>query len=717
MRKPVYLIVALLPVILWNGASAQSPALVSIADAYVSTDGKGREGTWTIGNGRLALMIGLDGEGGYRVSALYTPQHVWPLGDQPDAVVSIADRTVPIGGTEHGWQLVDVTAGADGGSVTLSVRLENRRERLNATRMYRVSPGMPVVETWTQLSNPPDGVPLELRNLNAWQLSLPGREVNWLTGLTTPDHAGGSFTLQRMNVTPGARAELGGLRRSSETAVPWFSISQDGAQFFGGLMWSGAWSLLLDGVDTGTRATLGLRDMSTSLEPGKQIETPHGFFGATSHGMPLSAVLRGFIDRLRNGRPFTPLVTYNTWFVDTTNVDQPRVFEEMEQASQLGAELFVLDAGWHQGAGASGDFVSGWGSWQWDPVRFPNGLRVLSDRAHALGMKFGLWVEPERVALATVWGPGLAIEPWLAIGEGRYDPSVPASQEMSGQICLAREDAWKWVFENLVRLIDAARPDYLKWDNNLWVNCERSGHGHGAREGNFAHVQALYKLLAALRERYPDLLIENCSGGGNRLDFGMLRYADAHWMDDRSSPAVRVRHNAEGLSTLFPPASLLSFVMSSPDEQMPVPDMPLSFRSRMTGVLGWSFNTQGLTEGQKNEVASEIALYKGIRGVQQASHAALLTDQAASVGGPAWDAVQTVSDQGDAVILAFQNDERVESLVVRPVGLQQAAVYEIRSSDLGVTGYRTGGELMTDGLAIQRTARSAAQVFRLSIKN
>ena len=114
----------------------------------------------------------------------------------------------------------------------------------------------------------------------------------------------------------------------------------------------------------------------------------------------------------------------------------------------------------------------------------------------------------------------------------------------------------------MTALIDAVQPDYLKWDNNLWVNCNRSGHVHAATDGNFAHVNGLYEVLSTLRQRFPDLLIENVSGGGNRMDLGMLRYSDVAWMDDRTTPSVKVRHNIQGLSALFPPAYLLSFAMA-----------------------------------------------------------------------------------------------------------------------------------------------------------
>src|SRR5262249_25129446 len=157
--------------------------------------------------------------------------------------------------------------------------------------------------------------------------------------------------------------------------------------------------------------------------------------------------------------------------------------------------------------------------------------------------------------------------------------------------------ARQWILDWLTALLDEVQPDYLKWDNNMWLNCNREGHDHGASGGNFAQVTGLYKLLSEIRDRYPDLTIENVSGGGNRLDVGMLRYTDVAWMDDRTAPSMHVRHNLEGLTAVFPPAYLLSFVTEHDTEPLhDSPDMSLYMRSRMGGVLGLCFKSAQFTE-------------------------------------------------------------------------------------------------------------------------
>jgi alpha-galactosidase len=270
------------------------------------------------------------------------------------------------------------------------------------------------------------------------------------------------------------------------------------------------------------------------------------------------------------------------------------------------------------------------------------------------------------------------------------------------------------VLDNLFAFLDEVRPDYLKWDNNMWVNCNRTGHGHGTSDGNFTHVKALYDVLAALRERYPDMRIENCSQGGNRADFGMMRYTDTAWMDDRTSPAVHVRHNLQGLMTFFPPAYLLSFVLNDSEPIADSPDLPLFLRSRMPGILGLTYRAAELTETDRDNLASEIAVYKQLREITSNASGTLLTDQASPEGGPAWDVVQEIrADTAEGVIFAFQNDGAVPGTLVQPRGLEPATVYSVTDQDTGSSRTATGAALMADGIEIMESFASAAHVLVL----
>ena len=240
---------------------------------------------------------------------------------------------------------------------------------------------------------------------------------------------------------------------------------------------------------------------------------------------------------------------------------------------------------------------------------------MLSDHAHRRGLKFAVWVEPERVDMATVGRPGQARERFLAQEHGQYQPGHDNAAATAAQICLADEEAWQWVRDRLFAFLDEARPDYLKIDLNGWLICTRTDHDHTADGGNFAHVHGLYRLLAALRERYPQMAIENCAGGARRLDAEMLTRTDAHWMDDRTAPATRVRHHLQVLSAIVPPQALLSYLMGNEDESLTdTRDLALLARSRMPGTFGLTLDFRTIDAGTWRGLAAQIDAYKQLRG-------------------------------------------------------------------------------------------------------
>ena len=271
---------------------------------------------------------------------------------------------------------------------------------------------------------------------------------------------------------------------------------------------------------------------------------------------------------------------------------------------------------------------------------------------------------------------------------------------------------------SLTGLLDDVQPDYLKWDNNMFINCDRSDHGHGTSDGNFAHVNGLYSMLSQLRDRYPDMQIENVSGGGNRLDVGMLRYSDAAWMDDRTAPSVHVRHNLEGLGAVFPPAYLLSFVTDAEGEPLhDAPDLSLYFRSRMDGVLGLCFLGQELDDSDAATVRTEIQIYKAMRSPVSTASAGLLSRQAAVENGPAWDVLQeTTPTSAQVVISAFQSDTGVTTVNVKPAGLDSATTYDVTSVDGGALGSATGADLMSQGIDIVQSPATAAHILIITAR-
>ena len=475
------------------------------------------------------------------------------------------------------------------GAVRLALVFESPSAKVRATRTYACFPGAPAIETWTTFEPYQTGSAVTLSDIGIWQLTAAGTAINWVTGLRSPSSGQEPFTVKRASL--GSSLTLGATGRATSAQIPVIWLDGTAGHLFAGLIWSGAWTIAVAPPNPAGRSTVraSLGSIATTMGPGVSIETPHGFYGVAGPGEgDVSRALGSFMmTGVRHGRAFSPLVTYNTWFAYGIHIDEATLVAQMDRAASLGVELFVVDAGWYSGGTATSDYSTGIGRWTADPARFPNGLRALGDHAHALGMKFGIWMEPERADATTFNRPGLVRESWLASSGGHYDPGIKTSP--FAQICLSSPEARQWVFDQVRRVVEESGADYLKWDNNFWVNCDRGGHGHGALDGNLAHHAGLYDVLARLRAQFPDLLIENCAEGGNRLDPGMLQFTDTGWMDDVTSPSAHVRHNLIGLGAVYPPAYLVSFVTDDPTELIHnADDMPLFFRSRMPGVLGLS---------------------------------------------------------------------------------------------------------------------------------
>jgi alpha-galactosidase len=711
------LIIAATSVCLFAGfriALATGQLTAASVDASVQCDLSRK--SCVISNASVQLQLDVRVSAAARVSRLTVPRtgQTFVIADGADALLTLDDRVLHVGAQADGFVVSDVRAAAVTNGVTLEVDMLLADAHATITRHYALYDGSPTFELWTTVR--PDSHPVSLSDLNAFSLTIPDGSIQYINGLQGDNsivERDGVFSLQRRLLNDGETLSLGSLERSSQETIPWMVVDGGGQSVFAGVMWSGAWSMSATKAGGTIALVGGLAPMSTVATPESPVDGPHGFFGVVAGGVDAvaPAVQAFIVGGVRRGRGFAPFVTYNTWFAYGTRMDEASILSEMISASALGSELFVVDAGWYSGSGANGifDFDSGLGSWQADPDRFPNGLKLLADQAHGLGMKFGIWLEPERVDLAKV-GPGGVEESWLATAQGSY------GSDRAAQVCLAGTRARAWIFEHLTSLIDQVHPDYLKWDNNMWINCDRDGHGHGEADGNFAHVRGLYDLLDALRARYPDLILENVSGGGNRLDVGMLRYTDVGWMDDRTAPSVHVRHNVEGLSTLFPPAYLLSFAVPHDTEPLQrAPDLRLYLRSRMQGVLGLSLLTGRLYDDDAASLAREVSVYKSFRDALSNASATLLTDQALVVDGPAWDVLEASDPESGAVILsAFQIDAGTTQINVKPRDLAPSSIYTVRSVDQGMLGSASGEALMRDGIDIVASQLTAAHVLLLS---
>jgi alpha-galactosidase len=376
--------------------------------------------------------------------------------------------------------------------------------------------------------------------------------------------------------------------------------------------------------------------------------------------------------------PLFPRVQYNTWCSLGMKIDEQKVLQQMEAAHRLGVELFHLDAGWYTRVG----------DWQPDPHRFPHGLKFLADRAHRLGMKFGLWVA------WTQAGPQLARRHPEWLDQSNTRPADYGAENVSSRtLCLGHGPFRQWVKRELARIIDDNRLDYLEFDGRMVEACHRADHTHQDGDGNYAAAQGLYEVLDWLRARYPKLLIEDCCDGGRMLDYGILRRAHLASLSDLYRPADN-RRAAWGASFPFPPQVGEAYMM---DQSF---DSRTTFRSSMIGVWSISADVTRWQPAKFEACRAEIDRYR--REIRPLLRAGRVRHIASPAGGLDPRRTSIALDDpaaGRGALFTFRTpaDDAVEDLPLGRslAGIQESASYQLRWSDTPQAPVVSGTALKT----------------------
>ncbi|MEW2527805.1 alpha-galactosidase [Streptomyces sp. NPDC047071] len=516
--------------------------------------------------------------------------------------------------------------------------------------------------------------------------------------------------LVRSGLTYGER--IIGSRRghTGHQHLPWVALDADGAteehgEVYGcALAWSGSWRVAVHQLPDGAVQITGGSGHDDAghevLGPGTAVVTPvfaglwsDGGFGGASRAW--HAYQRAHV--IPDADEVRP-VLYNSWEATGFDIGEDQQRDLAERAAEMGVELFVVDDAWF---GRRVSDRSGLGDWTPNPERFPGGLKPLADHVRGLGMGFGIWVEPEMVnADSDLYR---AHPDWVQHQPGR------TRTEFRNQLVLnvAREDVREYLWEQLDALLSGAPIDYVKWDfNRCFTDPGWPGDAHPERLWS-AHVHAVYDLIDRLRTAHPSVAFESCSGGGGRVDLGILARTDQVWTSDNTDPADRlaIQH---GFSQVHPARVMAAWVTDSPNTQLNgrVSSLRFRFVSAMAGVLGVGGDLTRWSAAERAEARGWVELYKEIRPIVQLGELYRLR-----APGEGLSAVQYV--RGDeAVVLAWLRAQAYgeEPAPVRLRGLDPAAAYVCR--DTGAV--HRGAVLLHHGLRTGLSGDLDAAVFRLS---
>ncbi|MFF4824760.1 alpha-galactosidase [Streptomyces sp. NPDC001312] len=540
---------------------------------------------------------------------------------------------------------------------------------LDITLHYRMRGD--VVERRVTLANRgPEAVEVLRADSATW--TLPDRE-GWRLSQLHGRWAAES-RLVRSGLTYGEKV-LGSRRgHTGHQHLPWVALDTDATEEHGevygcALGWSGSWRIAVAQLpDARVQITggAGHDDSGLLMLPAGGTYTSPVFAGLWSDGGHGGASRawhayqrRYVVPGADRDRP----VLYNSWEATGFDISEEQQGALARRAAAIGVELFVVDDGWF---GARTSDRAGLGDWWPNPDRFPGGLKPLADQVHGLGMGFGIWVEPEMV------NPDSdlyrAHPDWVQHQPGR------TRTEFRNQLLLnlAREDVREHLWERLDGLLSGAPIGYVKWDfNRCFTDAGWPGEPYPQRLWT-DHVRALYALLDRLRAAHPGVAFESCSGGGGRIDLGVLSRTDQVWTSDNTDPLDRlaIQH---GFSQIHPARVMAAWVTDSPNAMLNGRSSTLGFRfvSAMAGVLGVGGDLTRWTEEELAEARDWIALYKEIRPVVQRGDLYRLRPPRGGLS-----AVQYVLGD-DAVVLALLQAQHHGELVpaLRLRGLDPAASY------------------------------------------
>ena len=490
------------------------------------------------------------------------------------------------------------------------------------------------------------------------------------------------------------------------------------------------WTFTLDESAGGTRLRVAFSDMEAALGPGERFEAPWLYVG-TIGGALDDAVNLSLTHLRRKVLPQTldhaPWVAYDIWSTDRNDVEK-NILAEVRFAKDLGIELFYLDASWYRNSSVKGegDWGKGIGTYVEDRVKFPLGLRHLSDQVHAAGMKFGLWVGPNIVDEALV--PDEIPENWLARVDGKQSAlTIPTWEHRVLHVCLGCDQYAGHLKTQLTRLVKEYNLDWLKWDNSgipaLPARCNRPDHGHAPGDGSAAALANEYAIFRHLHRTFPDLALEQC-GYGSRLDLGRAEYVRANWCSDTSFPSSRVRANAMACATVFPSGYNASWIVREDKEFFGYQqrhEIDGGIRSRMLGLFG-----VGTLNGQMSQRASlyppevverlkaNIQAYKSYRHLlmQQVS----FPFQPYGKSPQGWEAVQFTDDAGgEAVLICFRSTSTQSTAHLAVSRLRPDANYSVRFTDAGTDESATGAQLMSNGLLVTLAEKDSSEIVRLTL--
>ncbi len=417
--------------------------------------------------------------------------------------------------------------------------------------------------------------------------------------------------LQRVPLHHGVQSVFSRRGASSHQYNPFFALCSHSANEERGdvygfnFIYSGSFANEVELDQTGTAKvmiSLGKDTFGYTLEPGESFTSPEAVMTYSARG--IGKMSRNFHNFTRyNIMPAAALaphpVVLNTWEACYFNIDEEKLIRFAEEARKTGFDMLVMDDGWF---GKRNHDRAGLGDWFENREKFPRGLAAFANEIKARGVKFGIWIEPEMV------NP----DSDLYRAHPEWALRVPGREPLQSRQQLVLDMSNPEVVDYLISLFDktfAGVPiDYFKWDMNRHL----SNVGSSAlppekqNEVSFRYMKGVYRLLKWFGERFPNAVIETCSGGGGRYDLGMMAYGIQIWTSDNTNPYARTMIQSAAMTGY--PAATMSCHVSTPKGDLR--SLDYRYKVALGGMLGYELNILEMSDEIRSDISAQITEYR-----------------------------------------------------------------------------------------------------------
>lgn len=544
--------------------------------------------------------------------------------------------------------------------------------------------------------------PLHLTTAMSLCLDLPDHDYAWMqfSGAWARERYPRVRRLEEGILSVGSRRG-----HSSHEHNPFIILKRPQADEFQGeaigfsLVYSGNFLAQAEvGSHDTTRVLMGIHPdgFDWKLEPKEAFQTPEAVMVYTDRGLnDLSQTFhRLYQKRLARGywRDRERPILINNWEATYFDFTEGKILEIAGKARECGVEMFVLDDGWF---GKRCSDRAGLGDWVANRDRLPGGIAGLAQKIDDMGMKFGLWFEPEMVNKDS----NLYREhpDWILSTPGRHI-SHGRNQYI---LDFSRAEVVDAIYGQMEKILEDAPISYIKWDMNRCMSEVYSHTASAADQGKVMHqyILGVYRLYEKLTGRFPEILFESCASGGSRFDPGLLYYAPQAWTSDDTDAVERCKIQY-GTSLVYPVSSMGSHVSAVPNHQV-LRNTSLKMRADVAyfGTFGYELNPNSLTEAEREAIKKQTAFMKEHRSLIQ--YGTFYRLQSPFAGNEmAWMVVS--EDKKEAIVgwYRFLEPINIGYRSVRLQGLDPKLPYQI--SDMEMALY--GDELMQAGLIVSDVA-------------